>query len=159
MRCRLLFKKGPHLTGTKRYEQAHYAHLSYTRSDVGPKPYGCGNYCRCFIFLFQSHSPCPQGFRSTPNLPTGFPRRFCGSSTRALSSVGLEMDPVCCVPSILQSGIIYSRIPKGPVPDAANYYWVDPDTVPNYIKLQRLLMTALVRTDLLYCTQLTNRSW
>ncbi|KAJ6482223.1 Metallo-dependent phosphatase-like protein [Mycena vitilis] len=26
------------------YEQAHYSSLSYTRSDVGPKPYGCGNY-------------------------------------------------------------------------------------------------------------------
>ncbi|KAJ7196231.1 Metallo-dependent phosphatase-like protein [Mycena pura] len=26
------------------YEQAHYAALSYTRADVGPKPYGCGNY-------------------------------------------------------------------------------------------------------------------
>ncbi|KAJ7162799.1 Metallo-dependent phosphatase-like protein [Mycena crocata] len=26
------------------YEQTHYASLSHTRSDVGPKPYGCGNY-------------------------------------------------------------------------------------------------------------------
>ncbi|KAK7017399.1 Metallo-dependent phosphatase-like protein [Favolaschia claudopus] len=26
------------------YEQKHYSSLSYTRSDVGPKPYGCGNY-------------------------------------------------------------------------------------------------------------------
>ncbi|KAJ7098550.1 Metallo-dependent phosphatase-like protein [Mycena belliarum] len=26
------------------YEQAHYPTLSYTRSDVGPKPFGCGNY-------------------------------------------------------------------------------------------------------------------
>ncbi|KAJ7491353.1 Metallo-dependent phosphatase-like protein [Mycena galericulata] len=26
------------------YEQAHYSALSYTRSDVGPKPYGGGNY-------------------------------------------------------------------------------------------------------------------
>ncbi|KAJ7762955.1 Metallo-dependent phosphatase-like protein [Mycena metata] len=31
----------------------------------------------------------------------------------------------------------------GPIPPAANYYWVDPNTVPNYIKLQRLLMTAV----------------
>jgi hypothetical protein len=27
------------------YEQKHYSNLSYTRSDVGPKPYGPGNYC------------------------------------------------------------------------------------------------------------------
>ncbi|KAJ7156198.1 Metallo-dependent phosphatase [Mycena filopes] len=26
------------------YEQKHYSALSYTRADVGPKPYGCGNY-------------------------------------------------------------------------------------------------------------------
>ncbi|KAJ7698347.1 Metallo-dependent phosphatase-like protein [Mycena rosella] len=26
------------------YEQAHYSSLSHTRSDVGPKPYGSGNY-------------------------------------------------------------------------------------------------------------------
>ncbi|KAJ7893257.1 Metallo-dependent phosphatase-like protein [Mycena leptocephala] len=31
----------------------------------------------------------------------------------------------------------------GPVPDAANYYWVDPDTVPRYIKMQRMLMSAM----------------
>lgn len=30
------------------YEQAHYSSLSYTRSDVGPKPYGSGNYCQSF---------------------------------------------------------------------------------------------------------------
>ncbi|KAJ7280918.1 Metallo-dependent phosphatase-like protein [Mycena rebaudengoi] len=27
-----------------KYEQRHYSALSHTRSDVGPKPYGCGNY-------------------------------------------------------------------------------------------------------------------
>ena len=32
----------------------------------------------------------------------------------------------------------------GPVPDAANYYWVDENTVPPYIKEQSLLMKLLV---------------
>lgn len=28
-----------------RHEQSKYRKLSYTRSDVGPAPYGNGNYC------------------------------------------------------------------------------------------------------------------
>ncbi|KAJ7204299.1 Metallo-dependent phosphatase-like protein [Mycena rebaudengoi] len=31
----------------------------------------------------------------------------------------------------------------GPIPDEANYYWVDPNSVPMYIKLQKLLMTVV----------------
>lgn len=40
-----------------RYEQRHYSALSHTRSDVGPKPYGCGNYCKRLPI---SCAPCPQ---------------------------------------------------------------------------------------------------
>ncbi|KAF7369531.1 Metallo-dependent phosphatase-like protein [Mycena venus] len=90
------------------YEQAHYAHLSYTRSDVGPKPYGCGNYW------------VPVYAKSTDWVPAAILWFF--DSRSFVSGTG--------------NG-------PGPVPDAANYYWVDPNTVPNYIKLQRLLMTAL----------------
>ncbi|KAJ7339733.1 Metallo-dependent phosphatase-like protein [Mycena albidolilacea] len=90
------------------YEQAHYAHLSYTRSDVGPKPYGCGNYW------------VPVYAKTTDWVPAAILWFF--DSRSFVSGTG--------------NG-------PGPIPDAANYYWVDPDTVPNYIKLQRLLMNAL----------------
>lgn len=33
--------------------------------------------------------------------------------------------------------------PQGPIPPAADFYWVDPDTVPGYITQQRTLMKNL----------------
>ncbi|KAJ6623711.1 Metallo-dependent phosphatase-like protein [Mycena sp. CBHHK59/15] len=92
------------------YEQSKYAALSYTRSDVGPKPYGSGNYCRWV----------PIYAKSTNWVPATILWFF--DSRSFVSGTG--------------NG-------PGPVPAAANYYWVDDKTVPNYIKFQRLLMTLI----------------
>ncbi|KAJ7025799.1 hypothetical protein C8F04DRAFT_1268785 [Mycena alexandri] len=92
------------------YEQTHYAELSYTRSDVGPKPYGSGNYCK----------RVPVYAKSTDWVPAAILWFF--DSRSFVSGTG--------------NG-------PGPIPPAANYYWVDPNTVPNYIKLQRLLMAVV----------------
>ncbi|KAF8143723.1 Metallo-dependent phosphatase-like protein [Mycena galopus ATCC 62051] len=90
------------------YEQAHYPELSYTRSDVGPKPYGSGNYW------------VPVYAKSSDWVPAAVLWFFDSGSFVSGTGNG-----------------------PGPIPPAANYYWVDPNTVPNYINLQRLLMAAL----------------
>ncbi|KAF7340592.1 Metallo-dependent phosphatase-like protein [Mycena sanguinolenta] len=89
------------------YEQAHYSELSYTRSDVGPKPYGSGNYW------------VPVYAKSTDSVPAVILWFFDSRSFVSGTGDG-----------------------PGPVPAAANYYWVDPNTVPSYITLQRQLMSA-----------------
>ncbi|KAF7291247.1 Metallo-dependent phosphatase-like protein [Mycena indigotica] len=88
------------------YEQATYSELSYTRSDVGPKPYGSGNY---WVPVYAHRKAV------VPALIMWF------FDSRAFVS-GTGNGP-------------------GPVPDAANYYWVDPETVPAYMKEQRELMS------------------
>ncbi|KAJ7469854.1 Metallo-dependent phosphatase-like protein [Mycena galericulata] len=90
------------------YEQAHYSALSYTRSDVGPKPYGSGNYW------------VPVYAKSSDWVPAAVMWFFDSRSFVSGTGDG-----------------------PGPIPAAANYYWVDPNTVPNYIMLQRLLMAVL----------------
>ncbi|KAJ7141700.1 Metallo-dependent phosphatase-like protein [Mycena crocata] len=90
------------------YEQSRYSALSYTRSDVGPKPYGSGNYW------------VPIYAKSTDWVPAAILWFF--DSRSFVSGTG--------------NG-------PGPIPDAANYYWVDEKTVPNYVRLQRLLMNVL----------------
>ncbi|ORY25933.1 Metallo-dependent phosphatase-like protein [Naematelia encephala] len=90
------------------YEQAHYGHLSYTRSDVGPKPYGNGNY---WVPVYAKEGDWK------PALIMWF------FDSRSFVS-GTGDGP-------------------GPVPDAANYYWVDEHTVPAYIQQQALLMDII----------------
>ncbi|GFZ45087.1 hypothetical protein JCM24511_02813 [Saitozyma sp. JCM 24511] len=90
------------------YEQAHYGSLSYTRSDVGPKPYGNGNY---WVPVYANE------WDWAPALVMWF------FDSRSFVS-GTGNGP-------------------GPVPDAANYYWVDENSVPAYIKAQSLLMKLI----------------
>ncbi|KAK7045261.1 Metallo-dependent phosphatase-like protein [Favolaschia claudopus] len=83
-------------------------HLSYTRSDVGPKPYGSGNYW-----------------------------------------VPVYATPTSWAPALIlwffdsRSFVSGTGNGPGPIPQAADYYWVDPDTVPSYIRAQRFLMKLL----------------
>ncbi|KAF7305655.1 Metallo-dependent phosphatase [Mycena chlorophos] len=90
------------------YEQKHYADLSYTRSDVGPKPYGPGNY---WVPVYATEHD------SKPALIMWF------FDSRSFVS-GTGDGP-------------------GPVPAAADYYWVDENTVPPYIKQQSELTKTI----------------
>lgn len=90
------------------YEMAHYSQLSYTRSDVGPKPYGNGNY---WVPVYAKEGD------SSPALIMWF---FDSRSFVSGSGNG-----------------------PGPIPAAANYYWVDENTVPAYIAEQSLLMKVI----------------
>nr|GAT58835.1 predicted protein [Mycena chlorophos] len=88
------------------YEQEHYGKtLSYTRSDVGPKPYGLGNY---WLPVY-----------ATPTAPIPAAIMWFFDSRSFTSGDG--------------NG-------PGPVPAAADYYWVDEATVPPYIEQQSELM-------------------
>ncbi|KAJ7194412.1 Metallo-dependent phosphatase-like protein [Mycena pura] len=89
------------------YEQRNYASLSHTRSDVGPKPYGCGNYW------------VPVYAKAADVVPATILWFF--DSRSFVSGTG--------------NG-------PGPVPEAANFYWVDENSVPQYIKQQSGLMAA-----------------
>ncbi|CAD6563925.1 MAG: hypothetical protein TREMPRED_002378 [Tremellales sp. Tagirdzhanova-0007] len=87
------------------YEMAHYSSLSHTRSDVGPKPYGNGNYW------------VPVYAKDKDYVPAMIMWFFDSRSFVSGSGNG-----------------------PGPIPAAANYYWVDENTVPAYIAEQSLLM-------------------
>ncbi|KAJ6541191.1 Metallo-dependent phosphatase-like protein [Mycena vulgaris] len=93
------------------YEQAHYAALSHTRSDVGPKPYGSGNYW------------VPVYAKKTDLVPALIMWFFDSQSFVSGNPTG-----------------------PGPVPPEANVYWVDENTVPQYIKQQRALMAGVWKT-------------
>ncbi|KAJ7749638.1 Metallo-dependent phosphatase-like protein [Mycena metata] len=88
------------------YEQKHYPTLSYTRADVGPKPWGCGNY---WVPVYAKQSDF------VPALIMWFfdSRSFTAGAPQ-------------------QAG--------GPIPPEANFYWVDENTVPQWIKQQSALM-------------------
>ncbi|ORX35176.1 Metallo-dependent phosphatase-like protein [Kockovaella imperatae] len=88
-----------------KYEMAHYSNLSYTRSDVGPAPYGNGNY---WVPVYANADDW------APKLIMWF---FDSRSFVSGSGDG-----------------------PGPIPEAADFYWVDPDSVPSYIQQQSLLM-------------------
>ncbi|KAJ7048501.1 Metallo-dependent phosphatase-like protein [Mycena amicta] len=93
------------------YEQKHYGKtLSYTRSDVGPKPYGLGNYW------------IPVYAKSADVVPAVIMWFFDSRSF-------VPGDPD-------GSG-------SGTVPEAANYYWVDENTVPPYIEQQAEIMARV----------------
>ncbi|KAJ7635246.1 Metallo-dependent phosphatase-like protein [Roridomyces roridus] len=88
------------------YEQAHYSALSHTRSDVGVKPWGSGNYW------------VPVYAKKTDVVPAVIMWFF---DSRAFT-MGKPSDG------------------NGPIPDAANFYWVDENVVPQYIKQQSAVM-------------------
>ncbi|KZT50667.1 Metallo-dependent phosphatase [Calocera cornea HHB12733] len=90
------------------YEVAHYGRLSYTRADVGPRPYGCGNY---WVPVFANE------WDWAPAVVMWF---FDSRSFTSGSGDG-----------------------PGEVPDGANFYWVDENTVPQYIEDQTWLMKAI----------------
>ncbi|KAF7289871.1 Alpha-aminoadipate reductase Lys1p [Mycena indigotica] len=94
------------------YEQKHYGNtLSYTRSDVGPKPYGSGNY---WVPVY-------------------------GSPRDVVPAVIMWFfDSRSFVPGDPQG------TGSGKVPDAANYYWVDENSVPPYIERQMQLMQCVL---------------
>ncbi|KAF8175704.1 Metallo-dependent phosphatase-like protein [Mycena galopus ATCC 62051] len=93
------------------YEQAHYSLLSYTRSDVGPKPWGSGNY---WVPVYASKNDL---------VPAVIMWFFDSRSFVSGNPAG-----------------------AGPVPPSANFYWVDENTVPQYIKQQRELMALVWKT-------------
>ncbi|KAJ7828777.1 hypothetical protein B0H14DRAFT_2811475 [Mycena olivaceomarginata] len=93
------------------YEEAHYTHLSCARSDVFHFPVS--------VTLTMSVG-VPVYAKTTDWIPGAILWFF--DSRSFVSGTGNG-------PDVLR-----------PIPDAANDYWVDPDTVPNYIKLQRLLI-------------------
>ncbi|KAJ7601880.1 Metallo-dependent phosphatase-like protein [Mycena polygramma] len=113
------------------YEQAHYSSLSYTRSDVGPKPYGCGNYWvpiyaktadlvpAVIMWFFDSRSFVSGNPKGSGN-HIAFRRKYC-----FLLLIGNFAFPH-----------------SGPTPPQANFYWVDENTVPEYIRQQRRLMAT-----------------
>ncbi|EJT98082.1 Metallo-dependent phosphatase [Dacryopinax primogenitus] len=87
------------------YEIAHYGGLSYTRADVGPRPYGCGNY---WVLVYAREED------SAPAVVMWF------------------FDSTSFVPDV-----------PAPVPAEANYYWIDENTVPQYVETQSGLMKAV----------------
>ncbi|KAJ6522405.1 Metallo-dependent phosphatase-like protein [Mycena capillaripes] len=94
------------------YEQAHYSTLSYTRSDVGPKPYGSGNY---WVPVYATKTS------SVPALIMWFFDSQSFVSGNPSGPVGMQ----------------------GPTPPEANVFWVDENTVPQYIKKQSQLMASM----------------
>ncbi|KZO91967.1 Metallo-dependent phosphatase [Calocera viscosa TUFC12733] len=90
------------------YEQKHYSDLSYTRMDVGPQPWGVGNY---WVPVYAN-----EGDWAPAVIMWFFDSRSFTSGTGA---------------------------GPGPVPDSANYYWIDENTVPAYINGQSWLMKTI----------------
>ncbi|CAK5284827.1 unnamed protein product [Mycena citricolor] len=85
------------------YEIAqHGKTLSYTRSDVGPRPYGLGNY---WVPVYTKAS---------------------------------DVKPAVILWFFDSRSFVTGE--AGPVPAAADYYWVDENTVPTYIEEQSALM-------------------
>jgi hypothetical protein len=111
------------------YEQKQYSNLSYTRSDIGPKPYGPGNYC---------------------TLSRPLPLLFICLVPNAFIGVPVYAKSTDLVPALImwffdsRSFVSGTGNGPGPVPDAANYYWVDERTVPSYITSQSMLMQSTV---------------
>ncbi|CAK5284585.1 unnamed protein product [Mycena citricolor] len=89
------------------YEIAqHGKTLSYTRSDVGPRPYGLANY---WVPVYAKAS---------------------------------DVKPAVVLWFFDSRSFVTGE--AGPVLDAADYYWVDENTVPTYIEQQSALMERVV---------------